>query len=333
MTLGRLPFLRMRSPQCADIPEIRWNRRDTRQEHMDASNRSCHVYGKTQSGKRAFKSARGALPSAARQLWILIDGQRTLEDLSSILGAEAVERSLVLLEARGYVELVRHFPEVDGSPTDTAAPPSPEVPVEQPHSAPRRRSAVPIVLGVLAVTIGIAWPPLRGMFERTSQSVPAPVAPPVSAPAAVEAPSPAPAVRAPARSPPPVRDDQPHVQARTTGPAPTPQTATPRPEVAATPVPSEPSTATASPAPALHVRSQMTPQIPQQAKDLGIKTGRVVVVLHVNPDGTVKRVELVSAAPPQVYDQEMQQAFEKWTFDPPGVPGRMTVQVDVVPHN
>jgi TonB family protein len=89
-----------------------------------------------------------------------------------------------------------------------------------------------------------------------------------------------------------------------------------------------------SPAPAfaLHVREQFMPEIPKQAKELGIDTGSVVVVLHVNPKGTVDSVELVSATPPQVYDEDMRQVFEKWTFDPPGRPGRMTIEVQIRPQ-
>jgi TonB family protein len=73
------------------------------------------------------------------------------------------------------------------------------------------------------------------------------------------------------------------------------------------------------------------PQLPQQAKALGIGSGHVAVVLHVNPQGTVDQVELVSATPPQVYDSAMEQAFHQWTFDPLGIPGRMTVEVEVAP--
>ena len=36
------------------------------------------------------------------------------------------------------------------------------------------------------------------------------------------------------------------------------------------------------------------------------RSGHVVVTLLVKPDGTVERIELVSATPPQMYDQDMQ---------------------------
>jgi protein TonB len=82
----------------------------------------------------------------------------------------------------------------------------------------------------------------------------------------------------------------------------------------------------------MHVRTQVMPQLPQLAKALGIEKGHVVVVLHVDPRGTVERVELVEATPPQVYDQAMEQAFRQWTFDPLGVPGRMKIEIEVKPQ-
>jgi TonB family protein len=97
------------------------------------------------------------------------------------------------------------------------------------------------------------------------------------------------------------------------------------------PAPARPAPESAGGIVNLHVRNQVMPQLPQLAKALGIESGHVVVVLHVNPQGTVERVELVSATPPQVYDQAMQDAFSQWTFDPPGVTGRMTVDVTVKP--
>jgi protein TonB len=81
----------------------------------------------------------------------------------------------------------------------------------------------------------------------------------------------------------------------------------------------------------LKVRSQVMPQLPKLAMDLGIASGHVVVVLKVSPEGTVERVELVSASPPQVYDTAMEHAFQQWTFEPLGIPGRMTVEIEVRP--
>jgi protein TonB len=77
------------------------------------------------------------------------------------------------------------------------------------------------------------------------------------------------------------------------------------------------------------VRYQVMPKLPSRAQELGIKSGHAVVLLHVTAQGAVELVELVSATPPQIYDDEMKEAFEQWTFEPPGVPGRMTVEVDL----
>ena len=311
---------------------------------MDASRRSIHVYGKTQAGKNALHAARGALSSATRQLLILIDGRRTLEDLSGILGDESLERSLEELEVLGYVEIVRHFADDDDqTPLEVASPPPLKVSAEATHAAPRQRSAILILLAVLAAIIGIAWLLLRGIIESTGPHVVArPLVPAAPPPSAADTPNAAPAAKAPEHSPLPSSEKRPRTPASTTDRAPTASKPEPKPaaprqaarpsqDAVAAPPP-EPLPAAASTPPVLHVRSQATPQIPQQAKDLGIKSGLVVVTLLVKPDGTVDRVELVSATPPQMYDQEMQHTFEKWTFDPTAGGGRMTVQVDIVPH-
>jgi TonB family protein len=96
----------------------------------------------------------------------------------------------------------------------------------------------------------------------------------------------------------------------------------------AAPPPGAPATGGAIP---LHVRTQVAPQLPQKARDQGVKSGHVTVVLRVDPEGRVQRVELVDAKPPETYDTAMEQAFSQWTFDPPGVWGRMTVDIDIVP--
>ena len=81
----------------------------------------------------------------------------------------------------------------------------------------------------------------------------------------------------------------------------------------------------------MHVRTQVAPEIPQAVRNRGITSGHVAVVLHVRPDGLVERVELLGASPQDVYDQAMMEAFAQWTFDPPGIPGRMTIDVDLRP--
>lgn len=278
---------------------------------MDASRRSCHVYGKTQSGKSALNLAKGGLPIAARQLLILLDGQRTVGELSDMLGLEAVEMSLAQLEAQGYAEVVRHFPEEDESPGAAATPTPAPARDRGRHRAPRDRLGVLFVLAIPVTISAIAWALFGPAIESPNPDVAAePVQPPASGIGA------APAEK---RSEAATRPAPPHEAAR------------PAPQAIAAAGPPAPSPALSSAGPELHVRTQVTPRIPQSQRDLGVTSGRVVVVLHVKPDGTVERVELVSATPPEVCDQEMLRAFGQWTFDPPGVRGRMTVQVDIVP--
>jgi TonB family protein len=357
---------------------------------MDASTRFYNVYGKTNSGASALSSTRGALSSSARQLLILIDGQRSVGDLTSIFGGEALDRSLALLESEGYVEIVRHFPETEDSPAvDGGAFALEQAPSEPTNAAPRRSSTVPVVLAGLIAIMGIIWlfahevgvtqsPKVSAApLAAPAASMPGPPRPaPADADEVIAAPKltapepmPLPVSAEPKRSPvhakqDPASDSKPipaleqrageSPPARDAAPAtsrPAPANANPAPGTLAVPaaataaqppsaqsgnVAAPPAVANERPAPApaptpvLHVRDQVTPQIPKLAKALGINSGHVVVVLHVTAKGTVERVELVSATPPEVYDQDMEQVFGKWTFDP-GQPGRMTVEVDLRP--
>jgi len=83
----------------------------------------------------------------------------------------------------------------------------------------------------------------------------------------------------------------------------------------------------------LHERSRVLPTISKKAQRSGIYAGSAVVRLHVNSAGAVERVELVSASPPQVYDQDVEQALKQWTFDPPGNSAVMTVELDFRPQS
>jgi len=76
----------------------------TRRRQMDGSRRYSKVYCKTQAGADALASARGILSSSARQLLILLDGQRDFDELSGIFGEEALYRLLPQLESQGYIE-------------------------------------------------------------------------------------------------------------------------------------------------------------------------------------------------------------------------------------
>jgi protein TonB len=361
---------------------------------MDASTRSFHIYGKTETGVGALKAARGGISTVARRLLILIDGQRSVGELSEMLGMEAVELALAQLDSLGYVKFLRRFPGADeerqefpesvadteraGSrqtPVTIADPALPEPIASEPivskpvapgliaprpiapakiasrpmSSDPivsRRRFLAPALIVVLlaivaALSIGV-W---RSANDTTTteaahatqqvDSAPAPARTPAREPSMAVAKA---AQRASADALPgavvgPVVPARPGLAAvpavsgnlalRNSMPA---HDAAPD-ITGAPPVPAPVAAATRS----LHVRSQLTPEIPKAVRDRGITSGHVVVVLHVNPQGTVEHVELVSASPPDVYDKDMEQAFGGWTFDPLGIPGRMTVDVDIRP--
>jgi len=78
----------------------------------------------------------------------------------------------------------------------------------------------------------------------------------------------------------------------------------------------------------LQVRSRVLPGISKRALQNGIYAGHAVVRLHINSSGTVERVELVSATPPEVYGPDVQHALEQWTFEPPSNPAQFTLELD-----
>ena len=413
---------------------------------MDASTRSFHVYGKTASGAGALKGSRDAVSTAARRLLILVDGQRTLDELTGMLGRETVDQAMAELESLGHVELLRRFPDAgDGlpefdvallnaepaaifdplpsaepppvvpdtvmptvaqgsalAPTQAVAVPVPpaaappaarpmEAPEPQPVARPVAHLAVrpAVQAAVHAATQHTAQQTAQPAAQSTAQSAaqlaapfaarprvkaivwrPNRVAPPwviallaiagaiafgvwLSARefAATSPPSP-PADAVSAIAPTPVAQASAPRESTEPLPAPTPAAApavTPAaamlpelrgnlalpasPGIAATRADATAPATLAGPAStrSLQVRNQFTPEIPRAVRDRGITSGHVAVVLHVDPQGNVERVELVSASPPDVYDKDMERVFGKWTFDPLGIPGRMTVDVDIRP--
>jgi TonB family protein len=185
----------------------------------------------------------------------------------------------------------------------------------------------PATASLAAKPTGAAPPP----GTSASASAPMPAAPPPDVPASLRvapapstAPGPEPATAAGAAP------AQPEAPAAPGGALVLPAS----PAAASAPVASTSAPAAAPPSGAhhaLHVRNQYTPEIPKPVRDRGINSGHVAVVLHVDPQGRVERVELLSATPPDVYDREMERSFGRWTFDPLGIPGRMTVDVDIRP--
>jgi len=387
---------------------------------MDASTRSFNVYGKTEAGAGALKAARGVLSSSARRLLILIDGQRSIGELSGMLGVDVVEMGLAQLEPMGFVEFLRHFPDPDeagattglgaattllstttvmqpttllaattilpgtlGEDFDAPVTAHPDAPPDAgsalaapPGTANAPKVQRPLIPAIaISCVLAVAGALGAGYWLNRHAVVPAdaaagPVAPaqtsgeaamrapqapasvdsnagpspaplPSIAPAAVPAPLPLAAIADASKAPPSVPPVAPASATRERRPAPAAVTAAPPlrlsppappPKASAPPpVTSPPATEPLVARTSLKVRKQVTPEIPKSVRDRGITSGHVVVILHVSPGGTVERVERVSASPPDVFDGAMEAAFAQWTFDPLGIPGRMTVDVDIRP--
>ena len=386
---------------------------------MDASTRAYHVYGKTALGTEAINASRRTMSTGARRVLILVDGQRSVGELSDMLGQELVETALSELETLGHVMFLRRFTEsVDDTPglTDDAPDGPPEFCLPAPQadrpaaaattkpptisvSYPSARTAVAesvpaVAQAASAATVTTAAAPsqaapakdappaARGAAAPGNSPHPRPADPPPSA-ASPAAPSTAPsasrptpkpvvwrghgavpvwvragvavgaciaiavwlsarqfavddtvsrAVLAPAGHPPRIVAPDAPAPAAAAAPAVVPASAGLAPEPIA--APSDPTAVVAAPVPAAHslrIRTQIAPEIPKAVRDRGITSGHVAVVLHVDTQGRVERVELLSAEPPDVYDREMEQAFGGWLFEPPGIPGRMTVDIDIRP--
>ncbi len=331
---------------------------------MDASGRSSHVYGKTQAGTNALNATRGTMSSSVRQLLILIDGQRSVGELSKIFPQKTLASSLAHLESQGLIECLQHFPDAEAQASSApnalppAAPAAPAAEASAPSAAPMTRQApettsrgarqdpgparaaprrtAAIAIGACCIAVlgvgGYGFWSRRDAPGETSGAAADSDKGPASQFATKRAPAPD-RVNAERESaiPPAAKVSVPAAGREQAADATRPlekdvSTAAAR---AGTDAHAPASEATSGPT--LHVRNQVMPQLPRLAEALGIVTGHVVVVLRVNPHGTVDRVELVSATPPQVYDQAMEEAFRQWTFDALGVPGRMTVEIEVKP--
>jgi TonB family protein len=81
----------------------------------------------------------------------------------------------------------------------------------------------------------------------------------------------------------------------------------------------------------LHARNRPLPQLPKRARRADVTTGMAIVRLHVSATGSVDKVELVSAKPVQVYDDQVAATLMQWTFDPPGQATQTTVELEFKP--
>lgn len=69
------------------------------------------------------------------------------------------------------------------------------------------------------------------------------------------------------------------------------------------------------------IMRQVEPAYPADARRHGIE-GRVVARLLVTADGGVNKISIVSAKPPQIFEQAVIAALEKWRFHPARYKGR-----------
>jgi protein TonB len=61
--------------------------------------------------------------------------------------------------------------------------------------------------------------------------------------------------------------------------------------------------------------SHEIPEFPQEAVQLGLSEGRVVARLHIAPDGSVRRVEIVEARPREVFNEAVIRTLGRWRFE------------------
>ena len=75
------------------------------------------VFAKTPKGQEEMASRTGGLSPRVRRILILIDGQRSIDDLRDMVKADDLQHTLGLLEESAYIEMVRGSP-LTTSPND-----------------------------------------------------------------------------------------------------------------------------------------------------------------------------------------------------------------------
>ena len=75
------------------------------------------VFAKTPKGQEEMASRTGGLSPRVRRILILIDGQRSIDDLRDMVKADDLQHTLGLLEESGYIEMVQGTP-LSTTPTD-----------------------------------------------------------------------------------------------------------------------------------------------------------------------------------------------------------------------
>jgi len=169
-----------------------------------------------------------------------------------------------------------------------------------------------MMTGLVRTAVDIVKKPLTATIIKE-----APPPPPPPPPKKIEAPRPPPAFVPQADIPAPsdVATSGPTITAVTAAP-PAPAQAAPPPVVAAPAPPPPP------PKPA--VRRGVTPThredpvYPRGALRAGIEKGRVLARVHIDEQGNVTEVVIVSAEPPRHFEKAVTDALKEWKFKPEG---------------
>jgi TonB family protein len=92
----------------------------------------------------------------------------------------------------------------------------------------------------------------------------------------------------------------------------------------------EPPRSPAPPPPAstapLRAVSKPDPMFPREALRADVDKGRVRARLYIASDGTVSKVEILSAQPMRVFDREVRETAMRWRYDPPGQPRQTEIE-------
>jgi protein TonB len=67
---------------------------------------------------------------------------------------------------------------------------------------------------------------------------------------------------------------------------------------------------------------------PREALRANVDQGRVTARLFVAPDGSVSKVDIVSAQPARVFDREVRETAMRWRFEAPGQPRQADVEFE-----
>jgi TonB family protein len=207
-------------------------------------------------------------------------------------------------------------------PPATAAPTSEAraTPANTPTSNPT--SVKPAAAPPQIAAVAAAPPPPTKSGPRTTANETRPAS--ASSSAAYKSGPPAPAEPARARPPTPQNSNVPYTPPETAAAppvsVPTVATVDARPQAPAPMAALDPQRAVTPPSTMAALKAISRPQgmFPAEAVRAGVDKGRVLARLFVAPDGTVSKVEIVSAYPVRVFDREVRETAMRWRYEPPG---------------